>query len=214
MNFSATAVLEAFIISLSLSFDAFIASFAYGSEKIKIPMLSVQIINIVCGGIFGASFIVGNLIKDYLPVWFASAVCFIILFIIGITKLLDSVTKSIIKKYAAFNKQIKFSLFNFKFILNLYANPVDADVDCSKTISPGEALSLAAAMSLDGLAVGIGLAFGDINGLAAVILSLAITPLAIIFGCSLGNKAAANMPFNISWIGGVLLIALAFLKIL
>lgn len=212
MNFL-TTIIEAFVISLSLSIDAFVASFSYGSEKIKIPMSSVQIINAVCGVILGISFLAGMFIKDYLPAWFTSAVCFAILFIIGIIKLLDGMTKSIIKKYASFNKEIKFSLFNFKFILNLYANPVEADIDSSKTISPIEAVSLATAMSLDGLAVGIGLAFGNINGLAVVLCSLIVTPLAVILGCALGNRAAAKIPFNISWIGGILLIILAFLKI-
>lgn len=37
-------------------------------------------------------------------------------------------------------------MFNLNFILNIYANPDDADFDQSKTISSSEALSLAFAL--------------------------------------------------------------------
>ena len=134
--FSLVGFFEAIFIALSLSMDAFTAGFAYGSNKIKIPFFSVQVINIVCTGILGISLLIGTIIKSYISSGVTIAVCFIILFILGIVKLLDSITKAIIRKHNNFNKEIKFSIFNFKFILNLYANPEKADIDSSKTISP------------------------------------------------------------------------------
>ena len=47
MNFSLYGVLEACLLGLLCSADAFVAGLAYGSKKIKIPMRSVQIINYV-----------------------------------------------------------------------------------------------------------------------------------------------------------------------
>lgn len=70
-------------------------------------------------------------------------------------------------------------MFNFRFVLRLYADPEMADQDCSKTISPGEALSLAAALSLDGLAVGFGAALGEVNAWAVILCSLATNMLAV-----------------------------------
>ena len=212
MDFSSIAlmaILEAVIISSSVSMDAFAASFAYGSNRIKIPMLSLQIINIICSSVLGLSFIAGTVIKNYIPAWLTTVICFIVLFVIGIIKLMDSITKSIIKKYNNLNKELRFSLFNFRFILNLYANPVEADIDSSKVISPTEAVSIALVLSLDSLAVGFGAALGNTNGLAVFICSFVIGTLAIVLGCYAGNKAAQKLPFNISWLGGVLLIILA-----
>ncbi|WP_249168687.1 sporulation membrane protein YtaF [Alkaliphilus sp. B6464] len=213
MQFSLITILEAIMLASALSMDAFVSGFAYGSNKIKIPMLSVQIINIICSSILGISLLVGTVLKQYIPSWLTLAICFIILFTLGVVKLLDSVTKSIIRKHNHLDKEIEFSMFNFKFILNLYANPEEADVDASKVISPIEASSLAIALSLDGMAIGFGAALGNINALAVFLCSLVTDAAAIILGCYIGNKIARKLSFNLSWLSGVLLIILAFLKL-
>lgn len=207
-------LLEAVMIASALSIDAFVASFAYGSNKIKIPMKSVQIINLICTGITGISLLIGGLLRQYIPQWATVVICFLILFTLGVVKLLDGVTKSIIRKHNHLQKEFRFKLFNFRFILNLYANPIDADVDTSKEISPLEAASLSIALSLDGIAVGFGAAMGNINGWAVVLSSLVITTAAILLGCRLGNRIARKTGFNLSWLSGLVLIVMAFLKLL
>jgi len=213
LHFSFVTIFEAIVLASSLSLDAFVASFAYGSNKIKIPLKSVQIINIVCSSILGISVLVGTIVRQYLPGWLTAAICFIILFVLGMAKLLDGITKSIIRKYNNLNKELKFSLFNFKFILNLYANPEEADVDASKTISSAEAAALAISLSLDGVAVGFGAALGNVNGLSVFLCSLVTDALAVILGCYIGNKVSRKLPFNLSWLSGAILIILAFTKL-
>ena len=204
---------EAFALSSSLSLDALTVGFAYGSDKIKIPFLSVQIINIICCVILGISFLIGNIIKNYIPNWVTVFICFAVLMILGIAKILDSFTKTIIRKHKNLNKKIKFSLFNIKFILTLYADPEKADVDFSKILSPAEAAALAVSLSLDGLAVGFGAAMGNVNIFAVLVFSLITNSLAIILGGVIGNKLAKNISFDLSWLSGVILIALAASKL-
>jgi len=213
MDFSLIIMLEALIIAATLSADAFAASFAYGSSKIKIPMSSVQVINFICTGTLGLSLLIGTFVKQYIPSSITIAICFTILFISGLIKLLDSIIKSFIKKHSNFNKKIKFSMFDIKFIIRLYANPEDADVDLSKTLSPLEAVPLAIALSLDGLAVGFGAALGNANLLATCLFSLITNTAAVILGCYIGNRIAQKAQFDLSWLSGVVLIILAFLKL-
>lgn len=213
MQFSVITILEAVMLASALSLDAFVASFAYGSKKIKIPFKSAQVINLICSAITGLSLLVGSIFKQYIPDGFTVAISFIILFILGMVKLFDSITKSIIKKHNDLNKEIKFSLFNFKVILNLYANPEDADIDESKILSPVEAVSLAIALSLDGITVGLGAALGNVNGLAVFICSLITDMIAVLLGSFVGNKVARKAPFNLSWLSGLILIVLAFSKL-
>ena len=210
INTSFIMFFEAALIASSISLDSFTASFAYGGNKIKIPLKSIVIINLVCCAMLGISLLIGTALREYVPLGLTGFISFGILFFIGAVKLLDSVTKSIIRKYSSINKEIRFSVLNFKFILNLYADPEKADVDASKTISPSEAATLAVALSLDGLAVGFGAALGNVNGLAIFFASLLINLLALMLGCFLGTKAANKSRFNISWLGGVVLIVLAF----
>ncbi len=213
VNITALVVFEAFLLASSVSMDAFVASFAYGSNRIKIPFKSVQIINLICSSTLGISLLIGTVVKDYLPHQLTTAICFVILLAIGLSKLLDSFTKSIIRKHNNLKKQIKFSMFNFNFILNLYANPEEADIDSSKTISSGEAASLAIALSLDGMAVGFGAALGNANGLVVFLVSLVAGASMVMLGSHIGNKIAHKLPINLTWLSGIILILMAISKL-
>lgn len=213
MPISVIALIEAAMFASALSLDAFVASFAYGSKHIKIPFRSVQVINLICSGILGVSLLAGAFVRQFIPDRVTVAVSFTILFALGAVKLLDSVTKSIIRRYDKLDKEIKFSLLNFKFILRLYANPEEADVDRSQTLSPAEAASLAVALSLDGVTLGLGAALASINIWAILISSLVIGMAAILLGGWLGNKVAGKAPFDLTWVSGVILMALAVAKL-
>ena len=206
-------ILEAAVIASSVSLDSFIAGFAYGSNKIKINFRCVQLINLICAAMVGAGLLSGSILKDYIPDRIAAGASFTILFLLGLTKLLDGFTKSLIKKHTNITREIKFSLFNFNFILKLYAAPEDSDADLSKNISPAEAASIAVALSLDGIAVGFGAALGGVNKPAVILFSVITGTLAIISGRYIGEKAADKFKFNLSFIGGIALIALALSKL-
>ena len=207
------AVLQAAAIAISVSIDAFAASFAYGSQKIKVPILSALIINLLCTAIIALSFLIGSALVGLIPDWLASGMAFLILFMIGIIKLFDSITKSIIRKHTQFDKEIKLSVFNFKLVLHLYADPEVADIDISKSLSAKEAVVLAVSLSLDGLAVGLGAAMIGVNLFALIGFTLVIGFVALMLGDWIGNKMANTLRFNISWLAGVILICLAFIQL-
>jgi len=207
------AVLQAAAIAISVSIDAFAASFAYGSQKIKVPILSALIINSLCTIIIAMSFLIGSALLGLIPYWLTTGLAFLILFLIGITKLFDSITKSFIRKHTQFDKEIKLSIFNFKLVLHLYADPEVADVDISKTLSSKEASVLAISLSLDGFAVGLGAAMMGINLFVLVGFTLIIGFIALLLGGWIGNKMADKLRFNISWLAGAILICLAFIQL-
>jgi putative sporulation protein YtaF len=214
MPFTVLILIEAAVLASSLSVDAFTAGFAYGTKKIKIPMLSIQIINFICCFMTGIALFSGNMLKPYLPPKLAAAMAFTVLFIIGMVKLLDGITKSVIKKHTAIDMAISFSLFNFKFILKMYADPEAADADTSGCISSSEAAALAVSLSLDGIAVGFGAALVDINAFAVLGWSLITNMAALMAGRYTGERLANKLPFNISWVAGLVLIALAVMKVI
>ncbi|MDR0272017.1 MAG: manganese efflux pump [Clostridiales bacterium] len=205
------ALVEAMVLASSLSVDAFTAGFAYGSKKIRIPMSSLHIINIVCCAIIGIAMFFGHLAKPFLSDGFAAAVGFTILFLMGIAKLLDGIIKACIRKHT--EKEVKFSMFDIQFILHVYANPEAADADVSKHISAGEAVALSLSLSLDGMAVGFAAVLAGINPWALLGASLFTNIAAIVLGRKIGHSLAEKLPFNISWVGGIVLIALAFSRL-
>ena len=207
-------VLEALALCCALSTDAFISSFAYGANKIKIPFKSVTVINLTCTFFLSVSLLSGSFFSSVINVTAAKYVCFSILLIIGLLKIFDGTLKSLIRKHNDLNKKLSFSFFGLKFILNIYANPEQADIDSSHDLSAGEAFALAVALSLDGLAVGFSAGLIASQIWIIVISSLLTGAAAITLGCFLGKAASKKSNLNLGWIGGIILIGLAVMKIL
>ena len=207
------AILEPLVLVTALSVDAFVASFAYGTNQIKIPFRSVAVISGICSAILGVSLFLGSLVRPFMPEHLAGVLCFSILFLLGIAKLCDSAIKSLIRRSQGIHKKISFSAMHLRFILDVYANPENADSDCSKSLSAAEAAPLAIALSLDGLAVGFGAALSEAAPLRAVLFSLVANVIAVCAGSLTGNKVVEKIPLDLSWVSGLLLIVLAFLKL-
>ncbi|MCL1884013.1 MAG: manganese efflux pump [Defluviitaleaceae bacterium] len=202
-------IFEAAVLATSLSVDALTAGFAYGSKKIRIPMLSLQVINLVCCVIMGVAMFFGHLLMGVLSEEIATGIAFTVLFVMGTVKFLDGIIKALIRKYTGLDKAFKFSVFDIQFILHLYANPEAADSDVSAHLSPGEAVALAVSLSLDGMAVGFAAVLAGINPWALLGWSLITNMAAILLGHKIGHSLAKKLPFNISWVGGIVLILLA-----
>ena len=149
------------------------------------------------------------MLKPFLPSAAGAVICFVILFLIGLAKLLDNITKTLIRHHSNLTKRIQFSLFNFGFILDIYANPETADADSSKSISLAESCSLAVALSLDGMAVGLGAALVNIHIPILLLSSFVLNGVAILSGVWLGEHLAGKMRFDLSWLSGAILIVLA-----
>ena len=193
----------------ALSIDAFVASFAYATSKIKIPFKSALIINVVSTTILGIALFAGNFVSKFIPSVFTTSICFTMLLMLGLTKLFDSTLKALIGPKGSLTRNYEFKVSDFRFFLNVYIDNTAADVDHSLTLSPKESFSLALALSLDGLAAGLVAA----NFIQIIIFSLIINIIAILGGCFVGNKIAEKTELNLSWLSGVTLILLAFLKL-
>lgn len=200
---------EALLLAIVLSIDLFAVSFAYGSSKIKIPFKSILIITIIGSGILGLSIFLGSLLLPFIYVETAGIISFVILFSLGLIKIFDSVIKRFIRKRRQMSKKMEFSIFNLKFILNVYANPEKADADHSRIISPREAVVVAIAVALDAFALGFGAGLLEVNYFQIITFSLMIDVVAVLLGSFIGGKIAQKFSANLSWFGGVILILIA-----
>ena len=54
--------METIILVFSLVIDSFVASIAYGADKIKIPNTYIIVMNIISAGILALSLLLGNYI--------------------------------------------------------------------------------------------------------------------------------------------------------
>lgn len=206
-------LLEALLLVFVLSLDAFVASVAYGTNKIKIPFLSIAIISTICSALLAISLFLGSILKFIIPDKIAISISFVILLLLGVYYLFESLIKTYLKKNSSSNKKIKIKLLNLHLILDIYLDETKADFDDSKNLNSKEALYLAIALSIDSLAVGFANSFGNINYILTIIFSFLAGILVIVTGLFIGRHLINTIKVNFSWISGVLLIALAILKL-
>lgn len=207
------SLLQSFVLVAALSADAFAASFAYGTDRIRIPIPSLLVICTVCTGLLGLSLAAGQWIGPAFPPGLAKGFSIGLLLLIAVIRLFDSALKSFLRRHQPGQKRLHFCMAGICFILQIYVDSTAADRDASRRLSPGEAASLAFALSLDGLAVGFGAGLLHTSLWEACLLCFVTTAAAVLTGSALGRKLAAALRFDMSWLSGGLLLLLALLKL-
>ncbi len=202
-------ILNILLLVIALSIDAFVAGFAYGVDKIRIPFLSMSVIGSFSAISLWISLLAGRGLLVGLSPGFARFISITLLFVVGLAKLFDGTIKCIIRRKEPMEKHLDFHMFDFRFLLTVYADPNKADKDKGGILSAKEACSLGIALSIDSMA-GAGIAAAPI--LFPVILAFIMGASAIGLGVFLGNRVAARYSLDFSWIGGFLLILLSVLK--
>lgn len=206
-------MLETLLLVLSVSIDSFLASISYGTSKIKIPFSSAFIVDIISSTMLGISLLVGSFLQNYISLSIAKIISFIILFLLGVYRLFEGLLKSYINNNSKELSPFKFKLFDFNFVLQVYADEIKADFDKSKILTPKESMYLAFALSLDSLAVGFGSSLLAINYIQVFIVAIFIGFIVICLGAYIGRKFVESTNLNLSWLSGLMLVILAFLRV-
>lgn len=202
MNFF-LLMMEAFAITISLSIDTFVCSFAYGVNKIKIPFKSAIIVNFICAVTMALSVFLGKVFAEFINETVAAWISFAALTLIGLLKLVGP--------------QIKKWLANIckkphKFLKVVNDNTI-ADVNENKILSPIEAISLALALSIDSLAVGFSATISSGLSWQLVVAAFITDFIAINLGGLVGRKVFKNVKLNLDWLSGAILIVLAVVRL-
>ena len=200
------SVYDILLLVTALSVDTFAACFIYGADRVKIPLLSACIIT-------GAFLLLGGLMQQLLSEGFSAFLSFLLLFLLGLLKLFDSSVKALIRRLRLCSRHLSLSFSGLHFIMTVYADPEKANAEDVSVLSPAEAFSLGIALSLDSAAAGFGAGMLDFSLIPALFLSLLAGAAAVAGGSLLGNLAAEKLNFDLSWIGGLLLILLAFSRL-
>ncbi|MDO5424838.1 MAG: manganese efflux pump [Eubacteriales bacterium] len=181
-----TVILEILVLVTAVSVDAFTAGFAYGVSGVRVPWRSIFVVAGVSSLTLCAALLVGNAAGSWIPAGMADRVSFLILFLLGLWKLTDQAR---------------------------HQEDQRADRNRDKVLSPGEALTLGLALSVDSVAAGVGagvIAFPVWETLAA---SFVMGILAVWGGWKIGRTVSRKIHSNLYWISGVLLLVLAFGKL-
>ena len=200
------------VLVLALCMDTFVASMAYGANKVHITWEKIVVMNAICSGCLGIALVAGSVLDGLVPESMTRTVCFISLFLLGVVKLLDYTIKKYINRHVSLHKGITFSFSGLRIIVNIYGDPMSADWDHSQSLSWKEVLFLSFAMSIDSLIAGALSAFLEIPVGLTMGTALIMGIVMMYAGLFLGRKLASRCKCDLSWISGVLFMILAVTK--
>lgn len=205
------------LLVLAVVLDGFTACFAYGVNRIKIPLLSAVLISLIGTGMLMLSLRAADWVGDYIPPNTCKVLSFSVLFLIGLCNLFQNSVKAVLQKASDNSKKMSFRWSGISFMLSVCLDETKADADCSKVLSAKEALALGAALSIDSLATGFGSGLIGQNYLLILVLALCMHMAAILLGHFLGekfSKGAGAKHLQLEWLGGAILMVLAFIRLI
>ncbi len=194
----------------ALSLDTLFACVAYGVKKIRIPFLSAAVIAAVGTGFLVMSVLLRELTGRIFPEQLIRYIGFAVLIVMGMINLFQSLLKSLLRR----DKTIRFNVSEYSFVLKICLDETEADIDDSKQLSPREACLLALTLSADSLLTGFSIQVAPFSFAMLGLFSFVMGLFAVLIGTAAGRRVSENSCCNLSWLSGLLLIVIAFMKIM
>lgn len=201
-------MLKILLLTAAVCTDGFAAAVGMGAAGIRIPTQSSVIISFTGALFLSCSAAFADLIGKFIPEKVCGVVSFILLILLGLFNLFQERFRRLAEKIGT--RSGKDGKTNNPAVL--FFDGTAADADNSKSISPREAVALAAALSADSLVTGVSAGLDDLNVPILAVVSFAAGLLSISLGCRLGRKIASTLNINLGWLCGAVLIVLAFIK--
>ena len=204
------------LLVLAVVLDGFAACFAYGVNKIKIPLLSAVLLSLMGTGMLLFSLAAADWFGNYIPRHICKILSFSMLFCIGLCNLFQNSVKAVLQKAGNHSKKMSFRWSGLSFMLSVCLDETKADADCSKILSVREALTLGTALSIDSLTIGFGSGLVGQNYPFILVLALGMHMTAILLGHFLGEKVsqrAKDDHLSLEWLGSAILMVLAFIRL-
>lgn len=200
-------ILSTILFVLSASTDNFVVGLSYGIKKIRIiPSINIFIAAIsALGTMLSMEF--GKLIINFLPNGLTNMLGSLILIAIGLW--------SILGEFRSIKKTTFKEENNLSKLGDILNNPESADKDTSGNIDLKESSSLAVALALNNMGLGIGASITGLNVVFTSILTFFISIITISLGLTLGNKyLSKTLGKYASIISGLVIILLGIYEII
>lgn len=206
-------IINVLFLVLALLLDTLAASVAYGAGRMQLSWKQIAAINGISSVCLMASLSLGRFIDCWIPETFTREICFFSLFFLGLMKLGDSALRSYLKQRGNLCRNIRFSVSSLNFMIRIYSDPVNADDNHDRKLSWRETLFFALTMSLDGMAAGILAAFLKVPVLLTALTAFVLGEVFTYSGLFLGRRLGGGKNRDFSFLGGILFLILAFLKL-
>lgn len=205
-------MIKIILLIVALSVDTFLISSTFGANKIKVKIPGAVIIALGSALSLSISILLSNILSDIIPIHLFNMLSFFILIIIGSYNIFSTAIKNYLKRMQVLNKNINVKIEGYNIFIDVFLDETKADINDSKDLDIKEAMLIASLGSLDSLCAGLSFPFTNVYIIFVLTFLICISLVFAGFktGHRLGNVAKANL----SWLSGILLIILAFSKIM
>lgn len=186
-----------FLLVIVLSMDAFSAGFSYGVEKVRVPFYSSFTVAVISGTMLTLSMMLGNILSELIPPAITKSISFLILFLLALYKFYDT----------------------FPFVRSqstlLTTEVISRKINQKhkETLSVSEALLLSLALSADNVSAGLCCGLSPFSIPLTLLVTILIHLFALLLGIYSGNFFSRKSSKDFSFLGALILLLLAFLRL-
>lgn len=197
-----------FLIAVSL--DSMTAGFSYGTQKVHIKAASYLLLVCVPAVFITAANRLSYLLLSILPSDILPLLSFLLLLLIGCSKLAESLIRYLAKRHPSLARNWGCRIKQLNIIFTIYLSPKDANTEDLQILSAKEALLLSLALSLDSILVGMAFSSEPVSWLLFLLLAMLFNLLLFSSGYFLGRLLSHMLHIDLSWLSGLFLLLLAF----
>lgn len=208
-------MLPALLLFLAaVSVDSLSAGLTYGTQRVKISLAACLILIFVPALFVTAANRVGSFICFLLPETALPFLSFTLLALLGTSKLLESLLRSIARKYPSLTRNWGVTIKQINIIFTVYLSPEEANKEDLQVLSAKEALLLSFALSLDSVLAGMAFTTGQVPLLFLFLLASVFNLLLFGAGYGFGRLVSSILHIDLSWLSGLFLLLLALQALL
>lgn len=207
-------IMPVLLFMFAVSIDSLSAGFAYGTSRVKIKPLSLLFLVFIPSLCITLMTKAGSLIFSLIPATLLSVLSFLILCVLGLTKLFESLIRHLSGKYADTVGNWACKIKQMNIIFTIYFSPEDANKQDTQILSAKEALFLSLALSLDSILASMAFSFQVSSLPVFFLLAVLFHFLLFMAGYLLGMLMSKKFSIDLSWLSGLFLLLLAILTLL
>lgn len=211
--------------AFALSIDGFGAGIAYGLRGVRIPLPCLLLINFMSCAALGLSMFGGHFLAGYITEGFAQYLGATILISVGLWTIFQTwhhrkeekdnfPSGSTTTHVEDERKVLEVKIKSMGFVIQIFREPLKADIDASGFLSVRESFLLGIALAVDSLGAGFGLAMSGFQiWLAPLVIGL-VQFCMIRSGVYLGKKYSARwLGKKVAQLPGWILIAIGISRL-
>lgn len=194
---------------LAVTLDSLTAGLTYGTRKVRIQPLSYLILICIPALFITAANQLGTLLACLLPPQVLPWISFLLLFLLGISKIIESLIRRLAAKHPSLTRNWGCKIKQINIIFTIYLSPEYANGEDLQILSAKEALLLSLALSLDSILVGMAFTTEAVSWVFLFLLAVLFNLLFFLIGYLAGHILCHLFHVDLSWLSGLLLLLLA-----